>query len=164
MPSLINAQPSGLLSILGINSVGQNPSILPDVVTPTVALDELYVQNTATVIAGSTSNIAAVGYYNALTPSGQGEAFYVSTVAVISGALAAGTTYRLALAVMQTSTGNPVWLGPESTITAGELVCMGTRGPLFVPNGYSLGLFASRVVLGTATFANFYAKAIRVTL
>lgn len=151
MPSLINAQPLGLLSLLGIKSTGDNPRVLPDFVQPTITLDELYGFATSEYVAGSVGSITVAGVTPAFLTVPPGQAWLVHEVGYQSIAvLAASTTIRLAAAVFSQSSQQIILSPPSETFTTGQQIFVAMNRPVIVPPNFNLGLAVSQATLGTA--------------
>lgn len=148
----INTPPIGLLSLLGIKSVGFAPAQLPEQVTPTIDLDPFYYYARARSVTGLTGLINNVGAF----PTTAGEwtndglqLWYCPWVTANYGAaLAAGTTYRISLAAYDTRTGQTYMCGPSETFTAGEAPNVGFRD-VWVPPQKALIVWCHRYTAGT---------------
>lgn len=163
MPSLVNRVPPGLLSLLGIKAGGQNPSILPDVLTPTLELMELYSSANATEAAGTTSAVNLTGLWGiaALQP-GPGEIFLVERMTVdLVNVLAAGTTMRVQPCFYQNY---PYTVGLPAEAGPGEVLSVFSQRPFILPAGHRLALFASKVVLGVAAQFRIQARYLALTI
>lgn len=161
MPSLVNRVPPGLLSLLGIKAGGNNPSVLPDVLTPTLELLELYVAGNAVDGVAATSVITGLGVWGvaAFQPN-PGELLYVERMSVSRTAgLAAGTTYTLQPCLYDLNTASKIFaVGPAITATAGLSLLTASERPFIVPPGYRLAAFCSQFVAGTVVSFNVAAR------
>lgn len=166
MPSLINTPPIGLLGLLGIKSLGVNPSVLPDAVAPTVDLNALYLAAREELLSGATSAISTRGNWpvtNLVVPTNE---LWIVTSAVCTAAAAviAATTYKVRCAVYDVQSGLPYTTGDLTTVTAGEIPAAPLRGPLIVRPGQGLSVFAESVTLGTASAMNVTARVTRALI
>lgn len=153
MPSQVNRVPPGLLSLLGIKASGQNPSILPDTLTPTLELLDLYMAGNAQEVVASTSAVNLVGIWGvASLQPGPGELYLVERMSVsTTTALAAGTTYEVQPMLYEASTGARRYtVGPRVGATVGQVFCTASERPFIVTPGYRLGAFVSVATLGVA--------------
>lgn len=151
MPSLINRVPPGLLSLLGVKALGQNPSILPDTVQPQLELLDMYLAGNAQEAQSTTSAINLPGIWGVTTPApGPGEMFYVQHLSVGSlVVLAAATGFRVQCAMYDVTAANKVWtLGPEVAATTGEMFFSSNYRPFILPAGYRLAAFVSHFLAG----------------
>lgn len=156
MPSPINTQPLGLLGLLGIKTIGRNPSILPDIVSPIIDIGPLYRAQGAMNLSGATSAVNLRGNWtvsNLIVPPGE---LWVVESAVLTAAAAVivGTTYKVRCCVYDVQSGLPYNAGELSTVTAGEIPCAPMNGPFLVAPGQGIGVFAESVTLGTASAFN----------
>lgn len=156
MPQGINTQPVGLLGLLGIKSVGRNPSVLADSVAPTFDMAALYVGAVAENLSGATSAINLRGMWvvsNLVVPNG--ELWIVeSCVLTAANAVIAATTYKVRPCVYDVASGLPYHAGELTTVTAGEIPCAPFPAPFLVTAGQGIGVFAESVTLGTASAMN----------
>lgn len=165
MPSLINTQPTGLLSVLGIKSVGQNPAVLSDLVQPVVNLDDAYGLGSSSYVQGSIGTLNTIGLNSAFPVVPAGEAWLVHEMGVQSIAvLAAATSYRLAPCVFSQGLNLNLYTGPMQSFIAGERVLFSTDRKVFVPAGFQLGLAVSALALGTATAILAFARISRLAV
>lgn len=149
----INTPPIGLLSLLGIKSVGFAPAQLPETVTPTVDLDPYYYYARIRSVTGLTGVINAVGAWPTVAGEWTNDGlqlWYCPYVTINYGAaLAAGTTYRVALAAYDTRTGQTYLASQTETFTAGEAPIVGFRD-VWVPPQKALVVWCSRYTAGVA--------------
>lgn len=165
--SNINSQPVGLLSLLGIKSLGQNPWVLSNEVASTVDLLQLYIAERAQIYGGATIAVNAVGPYSApqLAPD-PGKILLLSQIqARRSSAIAAATSYRVRLVVYDTQTGFHAACSPTfASGTAGEAPCLGWAGPIIVRPSQAVGLWCEQVTLGTAQTWDIRATGIQLDI
>jgi hypothetical protein len=152
MPSLINRVPPGLLSLLGIKAVGQNPTLLGDALTGFIDLTPLYTAGFAEIASAATSSVSSTGVSvipQNLVPAG--ELWVVTRAAMFASAnLAATTTYRLRLAVWDSIASRVVDCGPSVSAAAGERPATYIDGPFVMSPGEQIALICESVTLGTA--------------
>lgn len=164
MPSIINRVPPGLLSLLGIQSTGQNPSTLGDTVSPTLDLLPLYIQANS-ISEGTSAVISTQGVWQFNIGAGPGEILIVNgLLQYAAGALAAGTTIAFTPIIISTA-GTPFAvapLGPNVRQTAGNSIASGSPDTFFIPPSHNLGLYCTELVLGTAPTVNCYARTLRL--
>lgn len=167
MPSLINRVPPGLLSLLGIKAMGENPVVLTDELTPSIELLDFYAGANAIRLNGSTGNITGTGLFQvtALQPP-TGEIWLINTCCYrTNAALAAATTIRGRAVVHDVSLGVPVYADSGTlTGTTGEVPSMGWSRPVIVQPGYGVGLFIDSATIGTAPTVRFDALLLRLTV
>jgi len=165
MPSLINTQPTGLLSVLGIKSVGTNPAVLTDTVQPVVNLDDAYGLGSSVYLQGSIGTLNTLGLNSAFPVVPAGEAWLVHECGYQSiAALAALTSYRLAPCVFSQGLQLNLYTGPQQSFVAGERVLFSTEGKVFVPAGFQLGVAVTALALGTATALLAFARLTRLAV
>lgn len=167
MPSLINRVPPGLLSLLGIKAMGQNPVVLTDELRPTIELLDFYAGANAIRLNGSTGNLTGVGLFqiSALQPP-TGEIWLIHSCFFRTNAvLAAATTIRGRAVVHDVSLGVPVYAdsGTLSGTTA-EQPSMGWGRPVIIQPGYGVGVWLDAAVIGTAPTVRFDAMLLRLAL
>lgn len=164
--SNINRVPPGLLSLLAIKSLGQNPSLLSDTVQPSIELYKLYSGVYAEEMQATVSAPANVGIHtaNAAVP-GPGEIWIVSEFTLTpTAALAAGTTYGNICPVMVSRSSNAVYSldpGTVQTASAGQQLCIGVRD-FILPTNFTLGMFVGNLTLGTALDWYVFARFVRL--
>lgn len=154
MPSLVNRVPPGLLSLLGIKALGVNPSVLPDELTSTIELLDLYAAANSTIGQFPTAVVGAVGLFagtGGTVPAGK--LWLVSNVTVVTTAtLAAGTTY-VDITPVWYEAGLPrvMTFGQvKAGGTAGQRIAVGSDTPVILPPNASVGLHCGGVTLGTS--------------
>lgn len=155
MPSLINRVPPGLLSLLGIKSLGVNPSLLADMVQPVLELRDLYYGVYAQEAIHTITAPAAPGIHvSNLAGPGPGEIWLVERMSIFpTVVLPAGTTYGNVSPMMYnqgTAVAHALDSGTLITITAGQTGQIGSSR-FILPTNYRLGAFIGSVTLGTAT-------------
>jgi len=71
MPSRIQTNPRGFLNLLGIRNMGQNPTVLPDTVDPTIDITQWYLLNQRLWVSNTGGGIAIPGgsQYLAVVPA-----------------------------------------------------------------------------------------------
>jgi len=167
MPSLINRVPPGLLSLLGIKAMGENPVVTTDELRPTIELLNFYVGPNSTRLNGSTGNITGTGLFQvtALAPP-TGEIWLVDSCCYRTNAvLAAATTIRGRAVVHDVSLGVPVYADSGTLSgTTGEIPSMGWSRPVIIGPGYGVGIFIDSAVIGTAPTIRFDCKLLRLSI
>jgi hypothetical protein len=159
VPSLINEVPPGLLSLLGIKALGVNPSTLPDVLTPTIELRDLYVSGNGQFVSAQTSAALAVGVTGlASVPNvSPGELWIVDCIAAVTSAvLAAGTTVQYWVGIRDGATG-AVYRKCSDTAqgTVGSRPGCGSSGGHFImPANHSICVWCESLTLGVAPLVN----------
>lgn len=134
MPQLINRVPPGLLSLLDIKSLGQNPIALADQLSPVLELASLYFESIAGRVTGSTPAVNTVGQ-SEFTGAGTrlrpnpGELWIIRRVAVRPlAALGAGTTYNFSFGLIDASLGTPTFVGTTISGTTGGVPAASAEG------------------------------------
>lgn len=165
MPSLINRVPPGLLSLLDIKALGQNPSFLTDSVQPTIDLSDFYARIYSSLVTDFTAIPGAVGF-QAVTAfdTAPGEIIVVAGLCCIAdSALAAGTSVRWTPVIADQATGRVLsQIAPETSGIAGEQPCTGTDQIVTLGPGTRLGVMISALTLGTGPRARISAKVLRL--
>lgn len=173
MPSLINRLPGGLLSLLGIKSVGLNPQILADSVQPTIDLGRFYEAYGSQVVTGANGSASGIGVFYASEWWNQvsnNEVWAVQSVCIaLAGyaALPAATTYRARVAIFNPNNGVVVQGAPEAlTFTTGEtpLWTLSPDAVILVPPGFALGLFVNAATLGTAQVFQTFGRVTKLAI
>lgn len=165
MPSLINRVPPGLLSLLDIKALGQNPSLLSDTVQPTLDVLNFYARSYGQLVTDFSNIPAAVGFLPVTAfDAGPGEIVICAGVCIIADAtLAAGTTVRWRGVVADAATGRLVsTVGERVNAAAGEQLSSGTDELVIVPTGNRLGVMVEQLTLGTGPRARISARIIRL--
>ena len=165
MPSLINRVPPGLLSLLDIKALGQNPSVLADVVTPTLELLQFYLRIYSQTVTDFTNVPAGVGFLPVTAfDSTPGEIVICAGIGVIADSvLAAGTTVKWTPVVATADTGRVISaVAAETSGTAGEQPCTGTDEVVILGPSTRLGVMVSQLVLGTGPRARITARVLRL--
>lgn len=153
MPQLINRIPPGLLSLLGIKGTGLNPVLLADELRPIIDTTEAYYAAVSQPYEDTTAALSTTGFAGGTISSPPpGEIWiFPSVIAKFSAALAAGTTYRVRIAVAQAGSGQLLHIGPDAASgTTGSQPVTSSAGPIYVRPGELLGVFVEAVTLGTA--------------
>lgn len=154
MPQLINRIPPGLLSLLDLKTMGQNPVLLGDELLAQIDLTELYVGAVATTRQGTTNAFAAPGLYPTATGysfvAQPGELLVIEKVCIIPTAnLAVGVTQRARIAVAD-SAGVMTYVSPAASGTAGERPAVAVDRNLVLGPGQTLQLWIEAAA-GAAT-------------
>lgn len=152
MAGIINQVPQGLLSILDMKARGQAPRELASAVGGSIELLPFYLVNGRGTVTG-TSTPSAIGYSSNLQVA-QDELWWVHSIHSQSGALAAGTTYRIVPAFRRNNIGGAVTImpfGEPTSWVAGEAIGVGYDGPWLMLPGDSLGLWCAQYTAGTPT-------------
>jgi len=152
MRSPINKVPAGLLSLLQIQAVGENPKVLNDVVQPVIDLTAMYSRDPSFVLSRDTTGINATlifSWPNVAPPQGQMWVFENLNLHC-TAALGAGTTLRGRACVFEVATTAVLHFIADTTGvlsgTTGERPCAGIRGPVIVRHGQQLGFFVEAIV------------------
>lgn len=167
MPSQINRVPPGLLSLLGIKALGQNPSVLNDTVQPTVDLIRWYLSIYSQL---ETSDVAvgAVGIVISTTlRAGPGEMLILDGAASFTlNQLPATTEYRYQLAVAEIVTGRVCQMIGERSATgvATDLVSSGASDFVVMPPGYGLCVLTERYINAPAPTVRIASRVLRLTV
>jgi hypothetical protein len=163
VPSTINRVPPGLLSLLGIQSTGINPSVLLDSVQPVFDLEQLYLQ-ASSISEGTSISLTSQGVFQFNIGAGPGEVLVVNGCAMYAtGALGAGTTIAFTPIVIST-TATPfavTIVGPNVRQTTGNSIVSGTDQTFFVPPNHNLGLYCTEWA-GIAPTVNCFARTLRL--
>lgn len=153
MPQLINRIPPGLLSLLGIKGTGLNPVLLGDELRAIIDTTEAYYAAVSQPYEDTTAALTVTGFAGGTVASPPpGELWVFPTViAKFSAPLAAGTTYRVRVAVAQSGGGQLLHVGADAAAgTVGSQPVTAEAGPIYVRPGELLGVFVEQATLGTA--------------
>lgn len=166
MPSLINRVPPGLLSLLGIKSLGQNPQFLPDTVQVTLAMERLYVSGFAAREVSSTGAFASPGFKATSLAPNPGELMVLDGICGYSlAALGAGTTLKFKIVIADNASGTPTAVLSETASgTAGEIPSCGSDRLVVVPAGSVLGIHVDQLVVGVNPNVRLEARVIRLAV
>lgn len=153
MPSPIQRLPPGLLSLLGIQTAGQNPQSLSDIITGTIDLGRLYLEGFALPEAAATNAPAAPGFFLVNGPlllPGPGEILLCNGIsATAQAAIGAGVTMSYKLAITQNIVGGVfATFGETITAGAGAIPATGTTDLIFIPPGFSPGIYVDSITGG----------------
>lgn len=165
MPSLINRVPPGLLSLLDIKALGENPSTLADVVQPTIDLLDFYFRIYSSLVTDFTAVPAAVGFQPVTAfDTGPGEIVICAGLGCIADStLAAGTTVRWTPVIADQATGRVLsQVAPETSGQATEQPYTGTDAVVALGPGTRLGVMISQLTLGTGPRARISARILRL--
>jgi len=165
MPSLINRVPPGLLSLLGIKALGQNPSVLGDLLQAHLDVTSLYLNAFADVTANTTTAFNSPGIQG---PSGftvpPGEMWVVTRAAGYTGAnLPAATTVRCRMSVYDTVSQRLQYVGPSTTATTGERLSCALDGPVVLTSGEAVQVYCESFT-GTGIAMTVAAKVAKLTV
>lgn len=142
MPSLINRVPPGLLSLLGIKALGQNPSVLSDTIAAEIDVAPLYLQAFSELVANSTTPFTTTGIVGGLVVVPAGEMWIVNRAACYAGAvIGAATTCRIKLVVYESVSQRILLTSEASTATTGERFLCSLQGPLVLSSGEQVAVF-----------------------
>lgn len=153
MPSLVNRNPPGLLSLLGIKSGGDNPNVLGDSILPVLQVTELYLAGFAQPEAAATNAPAAPGFFAVNGPlliPGPGEILVMSGVAATAqAAIGAGVTIKYKVAITQNIVGGVFEIVSDTiTATAGDIPSTGSTDVIIVPPGFTPGVYVDSITGG----------------
>lgn len=168
MPSLINRIPVGLLSLLGIKSVGQNPVMMPDSVQPVLDLTRFYTIQISEYIAGTSGTANTVGAWplSNWQNTTQTELWIVQTASIWrSTGLPAATQYTLRLGVYDVLTGAVVNSSFSATYTVGQIPAVSwcdAESQIVIRPNQALAVLVEGVTLGTAVTFDVYGYMARV--
>jgi hypothetical protein len=165
--SPINRSPPGLLSLLGIQTAGQNPHMLSDTVSGSLELLQLYLEGFALPEAAATNAPAAPGFFAVNGPlliPGPGEILVLSGLAATaSAAIGAGVTLKYKLALTQNVVGGMFAVYSDTiTATAGDIPCTGTDSIIAIPPGFIPGIYVDSIVGGAGPIFALRAKVSRL--
>lgn len=166
MPSLINRVPPGLLSLLGIKALGQNPSVLGDLLQAHLDVTSLYLNAFADVTAATTTAFSSPGIQG---PSGftvpPGEMWVVTRAcAYTSSALAAATAARVRMAVYDTVQQRLQLVGEAASGIAGERMSCALDGPIVLTSGEAVQVYCEAFTAGTGFAMTVAAKIAKLTV
>lgn len=157
MPQQINRVPPGLLSLLGIKSVGQNPALLSELLQPTVELLDLYTEAAIESVTATVGNVNTTGSWNFVTSGTRmrpnpGELWIVRRMTVVPTInLNAGTSYGYIAGVINSTNGGLHGvLGVHASGGPGTRPACGTEVPFIIGPASELTLWVESLTLGIA--------------
>lgn len=165
--SPINRTPPGLLSLLGIQTAGNNPHMLSDTVTPTLEMLRLYLEGFSLPEAAATNAPAAPGFFAVNGPlliPGPGEILVCNGIAATAGAaLGVGVTMKYKLAITQNIVGGMFAVfGDTITATTGDIPCTGNGDLIVIPPGFLPGIYVDSIVGGAGPIFALRSKVSRL--
>jgi hypothetical protein len=154
MPSNINQQPLGLLSLLSIKATGDTPKTLGSELIPTLDLTNAYVASQLVRFNSVTPAVNAPGVFGGIVVP-PGEVWIVPQFAIVKNAVnGAGTSYRIRCGVIDAQTGVAYAVSATSdTSGVGDAVYLGFGQPLIVPAGMQFALLCEQFAGIAAQFA-----------
>lgn len=163
----IQRTPTGLLDMLGMQSIGNTPHALNPNVQATVDVSNFFTIDRLVRSSGSTAVIAAIGFATANVGPAPGELWLVDTFQVDSGALAAASAIRYVPAVIrQGALANTQYFGNQQLVanpnTVGASVIF--ERPLILRPGDIIGAQILEVtgVPGTVIFCKTWHTVLRI--
>jgi hypothetical protein len=165
--ALINRVPPGLLSLLDIKALGQNPSELSGVVAPTLDMLDFYLRSYSSLVTDFTAVINAIGFFPVTAFDTQpGEIVVLSGLGVIADStLAAGTSVSWCPVIADGALGRIIAkIGEPASGTAGQQLTSGTNEIIILPPQTRIGVMVNTVTLGTAPRARFSARVLRLLI
>lgn len=141
----LSSYPSGLLNLVGAQTMGENPRAMSDAVVPILQLNDLYAVSKQVLLAG-VINPAVNGFNslpNGIGPVPPGELWWIravsaSVVTAVGGAVTFTPAIRKDGAVIQLN--DPVAVGASLTRWAA-----GKLGDLFLAAGDDIGIYCQDV-------------------
>lgn len=168
MPSLVNRVPPGLLSLLDIKSLGQNPTVLSDTITPNIDVLRAYVAAFSQPLAVSSAPVSAAGFFAAGAPlePTPGQILILDGVcAVAQAAIGAGVTMTIKMGITQQTLGGVFSVfGNTVTATTGAQPAIGSNDLIILPAGYWVGIYADSVSGGAGPTFAIRARATRLVI
>lgn len=167
MPALINRAPPGLLSLLDLKAMGENPSRLADTVSPTLDMLDFYLRAYSSLVTDFTGLLNATGFFPVTAfDTNPGEVVVLGGLGVIADSvLAAGTTIGLCPVMADAALGRVIAkVGEPVSATAAQQFTTGTNDIIILPPQTRLGVVVNNVTLGTAPRARFSARVIRLLI
>jgi hypothetical protein len=153
MASLINRVPIGLLSLLGIKALGDNPRELSNQVWPNLDLMPFYLAATTEVLNVNTLAVNANGFWGATAATTTNlKLWVVNSYTCRSVAnLGAATSIRFRAAINDTTTNRIVSVSDALSVgAAGESPICGFSQRIVMLPGYQLGIWVEQIALGVA--------------
>lgn len=168
MPTQVNRVPPGLLSLLDIKSLGQNPSLLADEISPTLEMGDFYTNAIAQQELETTDPITGQGSFLC---AGRficqpGELLVVSSfTAIPTLALAAGNSLTYTPCVISIGLGRPIaQVGPTVSPAATQRAISGSVTPFIVTPGQTLGVYCTVWAAAANPTVTIFARVTRLTL
>jgi len=152
----INRVPPGLLSLLDIKSMGQNPVGLAEDLRAQLDVTSLYVGAVATARQGQTNAFGVPGLFPTATGfsfvAQPGEILILERCVLVAAAvLGAGQSYRVRLAVSD-SAGVMTYVSPAASGGPGERPATSAERVLILQPGSQLQLWIESSVAGATAF------------
>jgi len=144
MPIRLSGFPKGLLSLLGSNSFGVNPSELGDVIAPVVDLTGMYLISAQTVISTNVNplvNGPNAGVVNHTVPVG--EMWYVHSIDAAIFAVAASSG-DISAAMVQD--GVTTMLTSSLVVPVNTTRFISAQPGIWLPSGAALRMYGATVV------------------
>lgn len=167
-PIPIQRVPPGLLDLLSMKSTGQNPTFLSGEVAPSLDLTDLYRISRFEEISGVTNAITLGGVWGSTTwAPAPGELWYVDNLSCVRGsALAAGTAYRMRLALYNVNSGALLAVSQNSVTTAtGEFIALGWGDAgVWIQPGQSAAVFVEQITVGTPVAVTICGRVARLRI
>lgn len=158
LPAIVNALPGGYLDLLGLKTMGRNPSAVTDFVQPILDLSKFYLSSQAVVLSASTTaNTPGSWFFGGNFDVPQNEVWALLDIGVYSNALIASEAAQISLVVDFPSSGNvPMFIGDpgvRSTAAGHRPGAAKNRDVVMLPPGSRLGFFAHELTTaGVITF------------
>lgn len=138
MPS-ITRYPNGLLDLLGLQSQGDNPRLVSDIVSSIVDVGQLYLANVQVLVTGSVA--AAAANFNSfatplIVPTGE-----IWLLKSFSATVAAGVGVTGSFSPAVRAQGNRLMLSDYTNFNASTTAWkVAVELPIWLPAGYELGV------------------------
>lgn len=144
MPQKLSGFPKGLLSLLGSNSFGSNPSELGDIIAPTVDLAGFYMAQAQTVRSTSVNPLVAgpnTGTLNLTVPVG--ELWFLHSIDIGIFGVAASSAACSAAMVQDGVT----HMLTRSVVAAANTTLFESAQPrVWLPSGSALRMYGAQIV------------------
>jgi len=159
----VNRVPPGLLSLLDMKALGQNPVTLSEQLVPTLDLLGNYIASVSQLQDGNTTGtLGATGIFPFVVAlAGPGELLIVSrAVAVATATLGAATTITMRGGVYDIASSQMIIVGPPTTGTTGGRPAVQFPEMMILAPGQGLALFVEAWTAGGVAFTMRFAGSI----
>lgn len=155
--AVISNFPRGLVSLTGLNDLGQAPKNLSDTLAGTIDITQFLLLNREALNASAT--VTGTGFSFGFTVPA-GELWYVHSFTALSPAILAGDRLRLSVGIalnggyFQQSESSPL------INTVNDRIGVGIRNPVWIGPGTGLGCFIEAFTSGGGGFSMAFSAAI----
>jgi len=159
-PTPIGNVPRGLVSLFGLNTMGQAPNLMNNQIVPTFDIEQLLLLNRELLTGSNNSGPGGIIFTASIVPPG--ELWYVWSAGVRTATLA-GETIRISSAYQQSGALLPSGQWREFGSAVAEQLGMLIGANFWLGPGTSLGVIVEKET-GAAKSLNWYAVIVRLKI